>query len=1153
MPEQRINDRFLLLGDGPREGGMSVVHRAIDLQSPTGETVAVKLLDEGRGRLSTDFLQREQESLKRLGKAGHPNIVRMLDAGWSQELRQSYLVLEWVEHNLRDELERGEPMSWGRFYTEVGAPLVSALACAHLQEIEHRDVKPGNVLVTHDGVVKLADFGIAKIRDNLSAGETVAGYRSSLYSPPERQNTIPFVRDVFSWGVLAVQALSGSAAKDYPDLLPILGSLDLEEGVQDILRACVDLQPGERPANACVLEQQLTRVERQLDDSVERRSSHLWLKLTKAAAEGILGLQKGEMDGAGPDEWQRAQSILLEDFSGPVHADFGTDRGTGAVDDSVVQLAGRSLLAKIVHDGAAPELDRVVVVHVQHVAPERQARWCEFRVDIGSSLTFTFAEPSAKAARNGFDGMLERLYRQVDERAQAEQERLSAAPADPFEGWGRLLEARDDLAAGGRKSLTYTWASPSGDGRMWRIHLSQTATAEIGEEWSVAEHERGRPVERGDVVAVDREEDIVTLRCRHGAKLPARGVLLPYLGPTRVSLNRQRDALAALVSGEGIANPDLPSIVLEPDRSGAGTPAEITTWVRQDLDDSKRDVVRHALGTQPLLVVEGPPGTGKTTVIAEVVEQNLRRDPAMKVLIVSQTHIAIDNALSRLEKAGVTGIVRLGRPDDSGVAAGARHLLLDLQLKKWVQQARDRAQQYLEEMARRHSQEARHLRAALHLEELASVAADLAHVEAHLAKLEQGDSDRATSEQARGDAIVSARQRRDALLERRAEVFADVQREVNGDLTLSEERTSLEARDTVAALLGDSREARALMKVIAVQGDWLQRMGSDREIVAEYLRTRNVVGGTAIGFLGHPAARALEFDLCIFDEASKATATEALVPLVRSKRWILVGDTEQLPPLDEDLLRDRAIMQEHRLTPELVTTTLFDHMVRQTTFPVRHMLTEQYRMTPAIGNLISNCFYRRQLKSPGTHQLDGYAAFGKPVLWIDTGSLGAGRREASRAGGETSVVNRAEAQQVVQRLRSIDSAVGHHIIEPPKGDRLEVLAIAPYSRQVDELRRQLAAVQLPHLDVEVLSVDAVQGRECDLAVVSVTRSNDQGRFGFIGAPYRRRINVALSRARFGLTIIGDAAFCKSKPGPLREVLDYMKAHRDDCEVRDAHR
>ncbi|MFE7585811.1 AAA domain-containing protein [Streptomyces gardneri] len=146
--------------------------------------------------------------------------------------------------------------------------------------------------------------------------------------------------------------------------------------------------------------------------------------------------------------------------------------------------------------------------------------------------------------------------------------------------------------------------------------------------------------------------------------------------------------------------------------------------------------------------------------------------------------------------------------------------------------------------------------------------------------------------------------------------------------------------------------------------------------------------------------------------------------------------------------------------------------------------------------------------------------------------------------------NRVEAQLAVRRLEVIDQTIGKNVIKVPDGRKLDVLLIAPYGRQVEELDRQLTYAKLKYLTVEVLSVDAVQGRECDLAVFSVTWSNTRSEFGFLGQPYWRRINVALSRARFGLTIVGDATFCRSTPGALRDVLDYMRHHPEECEIRD---
>ncbi|MEV5440663.1 AAA domain-containing protein [Streptomyces sp. NPDC052682] len=1136
-----INGRFLLLPDEARKGGLSEVRRAVDVTSPSGDHVAVKLLKQREDDAITQiFLERETSALKALE---HPHIVRMLDSGWDSELERYFIALEWIDRTLKEDMTDGRPLDWSSYFSRIGKPLVSALAYAHERQVEHRDLKPGNVLLADDGTVKLADFGIAKILSKaaVATDETVADFRSALYAPPEQSDAIPYVRDVYAYAVLAIQVLSRSKARDYPDLASILDELDLDSSIRTILKSCIDYDPKKRPANASVLEHRLLQAEQVCGNREARRRNALWLKMTLRAAEG-LGTTP-----ASDEDWAQVKAAVLEDVSGTVYVDYGYNAQDGTVDTSTIRVFGRAMFLRLVNDEEFR--DRCVIISAEERAEEWMARRREAAVRLGPVLNWTFDDPGEDPARYGLDLVLDQLEAELDAREQRAREGKRQQLGDLFDGWRRVLEAREEAAANGRQPIDYERLEGTGRTRVFHLPAPDT-TVEIGDEWSVAEYPYSRPVDRGEVT--NRTDDTVVLRMsRPNALLPARGVLLPFLGPSQNGINRQRDALTAVATGQ-TSNPRLREIIDNPAAIPVRPPTEVATWVRADLDKSKQNVVAHALGTQDLLLVEGPPGTGKTTVIAEIVEQTLSRNPNARILIVSQTHIAIDNALKRLEDAGISGLVRLGRVDDPRVADSAQPLLLDKQVKKWTQGVRARAEKYLETVAADSGQHASHLKAALVLEELAAVAANQAHIEARLEDLaNQPVPDRTTSARELGEEVVNTRARREQLLEQRAELFAEVQSMLAGELTLREDLSAADARHAVEALLGPTGPGRDLMKLLRLQGEWLQRIGTDQNLVAGFLRTRHVIGGTALGFLGHPAARDLDFDLCIFDEASKATATEALVPLARAKRWVLVGDTNQLPPVDEDLLRNEKIMSDHQLIPELVETTLFQYFANHTDAPVKHLLREQYRMTPAIGNMISTCFYRGQLISPNDHALPGYDTVNKPVLWLDTSAL-PGRRESERSAGETSISNRLEAQLALRRLEVIDQAIDKQVIKTPNGRPLDVLVIAPYGRQVEELTRRLASKKLKHITPEVLSVDAVQGRECDLAVFSVTRSNVHGRFGFLGQPYWRRINVALSRARYGLIIVGDAGFCRSKPGALREVLDYMSGHPEDCEIRDAY-
>jgi hypothetical protein len=549
-------------------------------------------------------------------------------------------------------------------------------------------------------------------------------------------------------------------------------------------------------------------------------------------------------------------------------------------------------------------------------------------------------------------------------------------------------------------------------------------------------------------------------------------------------------------------------------------------------------------------LVQGPPGTGKTAFITEAVVQLLRSDANARVLIVSQTHVALDNALERLDHAGVPNLIRLGQAEDPRIATSTRHLLFDNQMAAWARSIRRRAEGHLEREANAAGISADYLRAGLALQEYLDVCLKLERLELALIQEEANPGTELTTSLGVSEDAVNLQSRIDALAIQRQELAEHAGGFLSGDLTISADLTVEDARAALALVVGETGSGDRLLQLLGLQAEWLQRLESDRNLAAAFLETSRVVAGTCLGFLRHPAVRDLEFDICILDEASKATATEALVPLARAKKWILVGDTRQLPPIDEELLRNTELMREYSISEAAISETLFQRLADGLPSHSQELLREQYRMIAPIGDLISTCFYDGELHSPRTDSLRGYESFGRPVLWMDTSGMGDRRREQSPAGSSTSFSNRTEARVVRDRLITLEGALTKGLLAPPDGaGKLDVLVIAPYRAQVEELRLRLAETSFSQLEYTVQSVDAVQGREADLAIFSVTRSNSNGRLGFLGHEYWRRINVALSRAKYGLTIVGDAAFCRSVPGALRTVHEYMTTHPATCEIR----
>ena len=1128
---ESIGGKYPLVNEPPRTGGFGTVYKAFDVTEQ--KLVAVKVVARTKNPRRELAVTRELESLQTLS---HPNIIQLRDAGIDESRDAHYLVLEWVDSSLEDILESRGPYTWDDLGDQIARPLTAALAYAHLKEVEHRDIKPSNILITAAGVPLLADFGIAKVAEGSPSEHTVMAYRSGVYAPPEADGPLKNVRDVYSMGVLLIQAMHQDRLTNFADVDPALHAINVPPDVRELLARCVHPDYTQRPANGALLAEELESVLRGRSVLPVTSRSTLWLQLTRNARNELV--KHATAPGA------TAEAVILDDLNEDVFTQYSHNKGK-RVDYSTVFIAGKRWKFTLKLD----DPPKLVVVGARLHEYEALERFCKDALNVGDFTTWVCSEPRIRIeAENGRYDFLRALDDFEDER----NLQRSVDLASGYEGldilyeWNKVLQAREDLARGSLKAMYYT--NRLIHGREVDLDLRDPVEEDlIGTDWEILDKDSRRALAYGQIVG--QEGDTITLRSKAPVSgLERTGGLRPFLGPARKALQRQRDAVSAFRDGTA-ARPDLRTKIQNPSEVKAPVPWTVNVWTG-NLDAGKRKAVESALGVSDILLVEGPPGTGKTDLIAEIVVQSLRERPNSRILIVSQTHVAVDNALARLEQAGISEVVRLGHPDDPRVDKSVRHMLLNQKMTRWADGIRRNAQRYLEKVAAEHDLDVRHLRAALSLQQLASVVREREEVGR---EIDRRANDGVTSKLATSLEIVEddgdLQERVNNLATGYNQLYADAVAHLAGDLTLAPYLTADDALEAADAVLGTSASARRLLALVELQAEWLQRTRSDSQLAEAFLGTAQVIAGTCIGFVGQAAVRNLEIDLCILDEASKATATEALVPLSRSRRAVLVGDTNQLPPQEEELLRSNEILAEHGIDRKLVQETLFKWFAERLPMHSKFLLRDQYRMIRPIGDMVSTCFYRGELKSPRNEGLPGYEVLGKPVLWLDTSQLGDQRRE-DRGPGGVSYANRAEARTVVARLETLENAIEKGVVRPTGvGGVLEVLLIAPYRRQVAEMQRRLSSTNFKRLQVDVLSVDAVQGRQCDVAIFSVTRSNVKMNLGFLGAEHWRRINVAVSRARYGLTIVGDAEFCRSAGGALQEIVRYIGSHADDCEIQ----
>jgi len=247
-----VADRFVLVPEPASVGGVSDVFRAVDLEDPN-RPVAVKLIREtlDQNRLVELFFNREVAALRQLR---HPNVVELIDGGRDTSSGQFYLALEWVPQTLSAFLAMRATVEWDWFVEAVGIPLAGALAAAHEQHILHRDVKPSNVLITSDGTVKLADFGISAFQSRLpDSGQTLASFGSPPYAPADAEYRSDPIRDTFAFGVVAIECLAQREIENVADARSALEVMSLPEPAYALLTRCIHPDPSQRVRNGLLL------------------------------------------------------------------------------------------------------------------------------------------------------------------------------------------------------------------------------------------------------------------------------------------------------------------------------------------------------------------------------------------------------------------------------------------------------------------------------------------------------------------------------------------------------------------------------------------------------------------------------------------------------------------------------------------------------------------------------------------------------------------------------------------------------------------------------------------------------------------------------------------------------------------------------------
>jgi ATP-dependent RNA/DNA helicase IGHMBP2 len=541
------------------------------------------------------------------------------------------------------------------------------------------------------------------------------------------------------------------------------------------------------------------------------------------------------------------------------------------------------------------------------------------------------------------------------------------------------------------------------------------------------------PVAHGVVARRRRGEFEVVFEGKDAADaLDVDGAVDVIRGEDEVTLRRLKEGLATARGATGKKARLLEVLLGVQAPRPTRVPADLAALeLSDDLNVDQRTAAMHGLLAEDVALVHGPPGTGKTRVLVDVVVRAVARGE--RVLALTASNAAIDHlALSVLAQAPDIALARLGNPS--------------------------RVDERLEA----------HTLAAL----------TEAHPHRQLA--------RTLVEQAHA-ALSNARRRSD----RGREAFVR------------------------------QREARAEAGTLFAEARRLERIAAQH-----VLESTRVLCGTLTTRLDDVIDDG-DFDVLVVDEASQALTPAVLLGALRAGRVVLAGDHKQLPPV---------VLSPGAAQAGLGVTAFAALCDDDDDGAVSHMLTVQHRMHAAIMRFSSDTWYDGRLVAhpsvaARTLPASATASIARPDVVVDViDCAGAGFDEGGDSDGSKDNAGEVRVVDLVVRALVADGV-----------DVADIGVITPYARQVGLLNATLA--DLVDAGLEVDSVDGFQGREKTAIVFSAVRSNVDGNVGFLAD--ERRLNVALTRAKQKLIVIGDSATLATHP--------VWRAYFDDAVADGGHR
>ena len=563
------------------------------------------------------------------------------------------------------------------------------------------------------------------------------------------------------------------------------------------------------------------------------------------------------------------------------------------------------------------------------------------------------------------------------------------------------------------------------------------------------------------------------------------------------------------------------------------------------LNEAQRIAFQRLIANGPLSLLQGPPGTGKTEFIAAFVHYLFDVQKVRNILLVSQSHEAVNTAAERIHKhcQRLGTDLQLVRFSNREIADS--EILEDVFSPNLVGQKRAQLNvnkiSNICQLGRSMGLPENYLR------ERAELAFDIGVQIRRYQKIVKSSKDETIDEDEK-----RLRKKLEKSIKEQAQAMG-LRELVEIDEILPKFISELDRKHNIQPI-----ENIQAGKLIDLTQDMLEALSNERTNYDEFLaRSRQLVIGTCVGIgQRHIGIADNLYDWVIVDEAARSISSELAIAMQSGTRILLVGDHKQLPPLYSEehknaLARRLGISKRGEELDQALGSDFERVFLSEYGKQTCATLKTQYRMAPAIGSLVSACFYENVLENGKTDNDVPNIYFRLPekikscVTWLDTTSLPKPYHEQGKSG---SLSNRAEADVIIGTLQDLANDETFMNSEPVKKclekNEQAIGVICMYGEQKKLIRKKFNERSWNddfRRLVKIDSVDSYQGKENRVIILSLTRYDKTYSTGFLHLP--NRINVALSRAMDKLVIVGAKTVWeqpKNSKTPLAKVLRFIQ-------------